>query len=254
MPTVPGQVAIVTGTNREIGAAIAETLARNNMAVLAHHYGEKERVAALVGRVEQDGGRIATFDADLGNVEANRALVQHAIDAFGRLDVFVANAGITQWGSFLDTEEADWDRVMSLNLKGSYFGAQAAARRMVKQGHGGRIIFSSSVTGNRALANASVYATTKAALQHMARVLAVELGKHHITVNALAIGATLNERNLAEEPDYISTWARRAPIGRVGIPQDIANAVQFLASPQADMITGHTLFVDGGWAMGGLTD
>jgi 3-oxoacyl-[acyl-carrier protein] reductase len=175
------------------------------------------------------------------------------VEELGRLDVFAANAGVTRWAPFLDVDEATWDVVVDLNLKGSYFGAQAAARQMVAQGDGGRIVFSSSVTGSRAIPNLSSYAVTKAGLQHMAAVLALELGRHGITVNALAIGATVNERNLADDPDYAEHWAGVLPTGRVGRPDDVAAALSYLVSPEAAMVTGHTLAVDGGWTGVGLT-
>ena len=190
---------------------------------------------------------------DLSSVAENHGLVERAVDEFGRLDVFAANAGLTRWAPFVDVDEATWDAVVDLNLKGSYFGAQAAARRMQAQGSGGRIVLSSSVTGTVGIPNLSVYATTKAALQHMAAVLALELGASGITVNALAIGATLNRRNLADDPDYAEHWAGVIPTGRVGRPQDVADALVFLASDQAAMVTGHTLTVDGGWSRVGRT-
>ena len=153
----------------------------------------------------------------------------------------------------LNVDEATWDAVADLNLKGSYFGAQAAARRMVAQGDGGRIVLSSSVTGSRAIPNLSAYAVTKAALQHMATVLALELGPHGITVNAISIGATVNERNLTDDPEYAEHWAEVLPTGRVGHPEDVAAALSYLVSPEAAMVTGHTLTVDGGWTGMGLT-
>jgi 3-oxoacyl-[acyl-carrier protein] reductase len=124
---------------------------------------------------------------------------------------------------------------------------------MVEQGGGGRIVFSSSVTGTIAAANLSAYSVTKAGLTHMARVLALELGSHGITVNALGIGATVNERNLGDDPSYAEHWATVIPTGRVGEPRDVAAALLYLVSPAAAMVSGHTLTVDGGWSAVGLT-
>jgi NAD(P)-dependent dehydrogenase (short-subunit alcohol dehydrogenase family) len=156
-------------------------------------------------------------------VADNQRLVAQAVEDFGRLDIFVANAGLTMWGSFLQIDEATWDTVVDLNLKGSYFGAQAAARQMIAQrasgnASGGRIVFSSSVTGVQALPNCSAYAVTKAALRHMATVLALELGRYGITVNTLGIGATVNERNVRGDPDYETHWAGVTPTGLCGLP------------------------------------
>jgi 3-oxoacyl-[acyl-carrier protein] reductase len=243
----------VTGASREIGAAMAEALAVSGAAVAVAHHGEPDRAAAVVGRIHERGGTAIAVDGDLSRVADNVALVDRTVEQLGRLDVFVANAGLTRWAPFLDVDEATWDTVAELNLKGSYFGAQAAARRMVEQGDGGRIVFSSSVTGSRAIPNLSAYAVTKAALQHMATVLALELGPHGITVNAISIGATVNERNLTDDPEYAQHWAGVLPSGRVGHPEDVAAALSYLVSPDAAMVTGHTLTVDGGWTGMGTT-
>lgn len=247
------RVAVVTGASHEIGAAMAEALAARGAAVVVAHHGEPVRADGVVERIRAMGGRALTVDADLSRVDENRRLVERTVEELGRLDVFVANAGLTRWAPFLEVDEKTWDTVVDLNLKGSYFGAQAAARQMVVQGDGGRIVFSSSVTGTLAIANASAYAVTKAGLRHMARVLALELGTHGITVNALAIGATVNERNLADDPGYAEHWAGVVPAGRAGTPVDIAAALAFLVSDEAALVTGHTLAVDGGWSGVGRT-
>lgn len=243
-----GKVAIVTGASREIGATMAEALSAEGASVIVAHHGEAERARQVVQRIGELHGVASAVDADLSSVAANIALVEQAVEQFGRLDIYVANAGLTRWSPLLDAGEAMWDELVDLNLKGSFFGAQAAARRMVRQGQGGRIVFSSSVTGVRAVPEAPIYSITKAALRHMAVVFAEELGGHHITANAIGIGATLNQRNLASDPDYAEHWAGVAPIGRVGMPADIASALLYLVSPGAELVTGHTLMVDGGWS------
>ena len=264
-----GRVAIVTAASREIGAAMAQALAGAGAAVVVAHFGEPERAEAVVTHIRAAGGQALAVDADLSSVSENRRLVAQAVAAFGRLDIFVANAGLTMWGPFLEVDESTWDAVADLNLKGSYFGAQAAARQMIAQqaadlaagsggsagsfggsagSFGGRIIFSSSVTGSVALPNCSAYAVTKAGLFHMARVLGLELGRHAITVNALGIGATVNERNLRDDPAYEAHWAGVNPTGRCGRPEDVASALLYLTDPAAHMINGHTLLIDGGWS------
>lgn len=248
-----GRVALVTGASHEIGAAMAEELAARGAAVAIAHHEAAELAEAVVGRILAAGGRATAVDGDLSRVVDNRLVVDRAVAELGRLDIFVANAGLTRWAPFLDVDEETWDAVVDLNLKGSYFGAQAAARQMVAQGDGGRIVFSSSVTGTLAIANASAYAVTKAGLQHMARVLALELGAHGVTVNALAIGATVNERNLADDPEYARHWGDLLPSGRAGTPTDVAAALGFLVSAEAAQVTGHTLTVDGGWSGMGIT-
>ena len=251
--SLTGRVAVVTGASREIGAAMAATLAASGAAVVVAHHREPERAGEVVSRIRERGGTAIAVDGDLSHVADNVELVDRTVRELGRLDVFVANAGLTRWAPFLEVDEATWDTVLGLNLKGSYFGAQAAARQMVAQGDGGRIVFSSSVTGSRAIPNLSAYAITKAGLQHMATVLALELGPQGITVNALAIGATVNERNLSDDPDYAERWGEVLPMGRVGHAADVAAALSYLVSPEAAMVTGHTLTVDGGWTGIGRT-
>jgi 3-oxoacyl-[acyl-carrier protein] reductase len=258
MTTLAGKVAIVTGASREIGAALALALAEQGAAVVVAHRNEAARAAAVVDQITSCGGTAIAIDADLASVADNRRLVAETVERFGRLDIFVANAGLTMWGPFLEVAEHTWDTVADLNLKGSYFGAQAAARQMVAQRAAdstasGRIVFSSSVTGLRAIPNCSAYAVTKAGLRHMAQVLGLELGPYGITVNAIAIGATVNARNLADDPDYAAHWGGVTPTGRVGEPEDVAAALRFLVSPGAAMVNGQTLTVDGGWSNVGDT-
>ena len=243
-----GKVAIVTGANREIGAAIAEALAEAGASVLAAHYGETERIQALLERVQARGGQIEAFEADLTQVSASQQMVSQAVKLWGRLDILAANAGITINKPFLEVSERDWDSLTDLNLKGSFFGAQAAAAQMIKQGSSGRIVFSTSVTGIQALPGFSTYGITKAGLRFMARSLGVELGRYGITVNALGIGATINERNVEEDPDYAAHWQAVIPTRLTGQPSDVAAALLFLVSPAAAMVNGHTLMIDGGWA------
>jgi 3-oxoacyl-[acyl-carrier protein] reductase len=244
-----GKVAIVTGASREIGAAMAEALASHGCAVLAAHSGEAERADAVVERIRATGGRALAYDADLSRVAANRALIVRAVEAFGRVDILAANAGLTIGAPFLDTTEEQWDTLFNLNVKGSFFAAQTAARQMIAQGDGGRIVFSASVTGVQAIPGLSAYGITKAALRHMAKTLACELGLYGITVNALGIGAIVNERNRNDDPEYEAHWGRVTPTGRVGLPTDVAQALLFLASPEAAHITGQTLIIDGGWTL-----
>jgi NAD(P)-dependent dehydrogenase (short-subunit alcohol dehydrogenase family) len=250
MTSTATKVAIVTGTNREIGSAIVAGLAQAGFAVLAAHYGEADRVRVMLERLRNQGFQVESFEADLTVIENNQKLVARALELWGRLDVFVGNAGLTVHVPFLETTESHWDTVVDLNLKASFFGAQAAARAMMTQGKG-RIIFSSSVTGIQAIPRLAAYGITKAGLIHMAQTLGGELGPHGITVNALGIGATLNERNMQDNSRYESDWANVIPVGRVGTPEDVAQAVVWLTSSAAGMVNGHTLMIDGGWSAAG---
>ena len=239
-----GKAAVVTGASREIGAAMAEALAARGAAVVVAHYHEPELAEAVVGRIRAAGGQAVAHDADCSNVAAAQGLVGRAVAAFGRLDVFVANAGLTMWAPFLEYTEAAWDTVMDLNLKGAFFGAQAAARQMIRQGTPGSIVFSSSGAGLRAISHLSAYGISKAGLRHMARSLALELGPHHINVNAIGIGPIVNARNLQDDPRFGEQWAALLPAGRVGQPSDVARALLFMV--ENEFVTGETMMVDGG--------
>lgn len=250
------RVAIVTGASKEIGAAMALALAREGAAVVAHYATDAAPARAVAEQIIAEGGRAIIAGGDCSRVADNVALVQAAIDAFGRLDIFVANAGITRFGAFLSYSEADYDAVLGLNLKGSFFGAQAAARRMIEQRernprdtYGGRIVFSSSVAGSIAVPGLAAYGAGKAGLNHLAKTLAVELGPYGITVNALGIGATTNARNLRDDPRYDEHWAGVLPIGRAMRPEDSAAALMYLVSPAASGVTGITLMVEGGHSL-----
>ena len=246
-----GKVAVVTGASREIGAAVAQRLALDGAKVLISHYAEPELAEANAKAIRERGGVVSVMEADLTGIEANYDLVARCVSDFGRLDFFIANAGVTVFANMMHTDDAIWHTVFDLNVKGSYFGAQAAGKQMLKQSSGGRIVFSSSVAGIRAPVGLSAYSITKAALRQMTKVVSAELAPHGIRVNAVGIGAVVNARNLRHEPDYVEQWARTNPLGRVVYPDDIAGAVRFLVSPDADMITGQTLVVDGGFLTAG---
>jgi 3-oxoacyl-[acyl-carrier protein] reductase len=248
-----GRVAVVTGASKEIGAAMALALANEGAAVAVHYASDPAQAEQVVQRILDSGGRALALGADCSRVADNQALVQAVVQEYGRLDIFVANAGITRFGRFLDYSEEAFDTVVGLNFKGSFFGAQAAARQMAAQrqhdpadAYGGRIVFSSSVAGVTAVTGLSAYGSTKAAINFMTQVLALELGPHGITVNALGIGSTVNARNLREDPLYAEHWAEVLPIRRALAPEDSAAALLYLASPAASAVTGATLMVDGG--------
>lgn len=241
-----GQVAIVTGAGVGIGYEIARQLVLRGAKVLLND------VDAILARdaaqtIAAEGGVCVGMGGDVANVEQTRGLVTEAVRQFGRLDIAVANAGLTIWGDFFDYPPENLDRVLEVNLRGSFFLAQAAARHMREAGHGGRILFMSSVTGHQAIPYIAAYAMTKAALEMLAKNLVVELSPYGITVNAVAPGATVTPRNLVDDPNYEVVWGRVIPTQRPAFPLDIANAALFFLSPAAAQITGQTLIVDGGW-------
>lgn len=242
-----GKVVVVTGINREIGASIALAFAMAGATVVGVYYGEAERVTPIVASAMSCGAQIDAIEADLCDVSENYRIVAYASARYGGVDIFIANSGVTVFGSIIDMTEAHWHQVFDLNLKGTYFGVQAAVKQMLAQGRGGKVVLSSSVTGITAMGGASIYGTSKAALRHLAAILGVELGRDGINVNAVAIGATLNDRNLVGDPDYAANWAQLSPVGRVGLPQDVADTVLYLCSPIATMVNGQTITIDGGW-------
>ena len=164
-------------------------------------------------------------------------------------DVVIANAGITKYIGFLECTPETFDRVLAVNLRGTYFLAQTAAKQMIAAKKPGRILLMSSVVGWRAFLNFSVYSTTKAAIQMMAKAIALELGEYGITVNSISPGATLTERTLREDPHYAENWSGVTITQDVGQVADIVNAALFLASPASSQITGQDLLIDGGWAI-----
>jgi glucose 1-dehydrogenase len=247
-----GQVALVTGAGAGIGASIAEDLARAGARVALNDR-DPELAAATAARInaELPDPLVAPYPGDIADVAAMRATVARVGAELGGLQICVANAGVTRFEPFLDAEPEPFDALLAVNLRGTYFTAQAAARAMIAQGVAGRIVLLASVAGLRVVPGLSAYGVTKAGIMAMARALARELGAHKITVNAVAPGATLTERTLAETPNYAEDWAAVIPTGRTGEGADIAAAVRYLISPEARQISGQTLVVDGGWSLSG---
>ena len=247
MVDLTGRVALVTGASKGIGQELARALGRAGAAVVANYHTDGAGAEAVVAAIRADGGRAVAVGGDVRSVAACRNLVDRTVREFGRIDIACCHAGITSWGKFLDYTEDAFDAVVNTNLKGVYFSAQAAAREMARQGTGGRIIVTSSVTGLQAVQYLSAYAMTKGGLQMLVRNLVLELSPYQITINAVAPGAIMNERNLADDPDYEAKWAGVIPLRRPGWPRDVVAAVLFLASDDAGFLTGLTLPVDGGW-------
>ncbi|HEX2464939.1 MAG TPA: glucose 1-dehydrogenase [Thermoanaerobaculia bacterium] len=248
--SLENEVAIVTGAAEGIGCAIAAALASDGAAVLLNDVVEAKAERAAE-EIRAGGGRCEAAAGDVGSVEVARGLVDRAVESFGKVTLIAANAGVTLWSPFLDTDRAAFDRLLGINLGGSYFLAQAAARRMVEQRSGGAIVLTSSIAAHVGYPGLAAYSMTKAALESLARSLAVELAPHAIRVNAVAPGHTLVPRNLADDPDYESRWASLTPSGRIATPVDIANAVVFLLSSRSEQIRGQTLVIDGGWSIRG---
>lgn len=245
MTRFTGKTAIVTGAGQGIGFEIARRLAMEGATVLLNDI-DSELAAHAADEIQRVGKCIA-YPGDSGDLEFIEDVVEHAVAHTGSLDIVVANAGITLFGDFLDYNPEAFRKVMEVNLVGTFFLAQAAAKRLIAQQRGGSMLFMSSVTGHQAHKNLAAYGMSKAALEMLAKHLVVELAPHHINVNTVAPGATLTERTASDET-YAATWANITPMGRAASPDDIAAAALFLLSEEARHVTGQTLVVDGGWS------
>ena len=245
------KVVIVTGAGVGIGFALCQTFAGAG-AVVALNDIDAALAEQAAAKINDSIGveRVHPYAFDVADVPAVQAMVDDVATRYGRLDVVIANAGLTDQGPFLEYSVAAFDRVTAVNLRGSFFTAQAAARQMIALGtQNGRIVLLSSVTGVQGFADLTAYGVTKAGIRHMAKALAVALGRHGITVNAIAPGATLTERTLADDPDYDAHWSAVTPTGRAGTVEDIVAAALFLCSAEARHVTGQTIVVDGGWTL-----
>jgi len=249
-----GKVALVTGGARGIGYAIAQRFAAEgaSVAVLALHAESAERAAAALG------SPTVAIAADVSEDEAMARAVQSTVDAFGRLDVMVNNAGTIVIEPVVETSVETWDRVLAVNLRGVFLGCREAARQLVAQGEGGRIINGSSGAGRRGNARIGAYAASKFGVIGLTQSLAVELAPHRITVNAYCPGhvtstpmwdeidATATARSGEEAGSAKRAAEAEPPLARAGRPEEVAAAVAYLASDEAGFVTGESILIDGG--------
>jgi glucose 1-dehydrogenase len=242
------QVALVTGSTHGIGLGIAVRLAEEGADVVINGREEDDEARASLEQVRAVGRRVCFIAADVSQVEQCQRLVRESVERMGRLDILVNNAGVQAHAAFLDAEEGDYDRVLDVNLRGPFFLAQAFARYLREQGRGGRIINNSSVHEELPHPNFTAYCASKGGLKMLMRNIAIELAPLGITVNNVAPGAveTPINRELMNQPEKLASLLQNIPAGRLGRPRDVAGVVAFLASPDADYITGTTLVVDGG--------
>lgn len=242
------RVALVTGGSRGIGLAVVVELARRGCDVAVGYVADGAAAASAVAEVEGLGRRAVAVQGDVADPAVCERMVAETVERLGRLDVLVANAGVLVNAPFLDTTPEEYDRVLAVNARGSFFVAQAAARRMIAQGGGGRIVFITSQLGEKAAAGISGYCVSKAAQRMAMMCAATELAAHGITVNAVAPGTTETDinRDMLGDPERRPAAVAPILLGRPGVPADICGAVAFLASDAASWITGATFAVNGG--------
>lgn len=245
IPSFAGKVALVTGASRGIGSAIAEAFAAEGARVVVNYSSQSAAAQEVVDRIQRKGGEAVAVQADIGRPAQVTALFQAALDAFGRIDIVVNNAGVIVTKPIADITEADFDKLFDVNVKGTFFVCQQAALHLAGQG---RIInFSTSVTGSM-FPGYSLYAGTKGAVEQFTRQLAKEFGPKGITINAIAPGPTNTELfREGKTEEQISQLVKLNSFGRLGELDDITGTVLFLAGEQARWITGQTIRVNGGY-------
>ena len=243
-----GKVALVTGSSQGIGQAIAERLAAEGADVVVNYHSHPEEADAVKANIEKLGRRAVSLGADLGTVAGCQQLINDGVAALGQIDLLVNNAGVEKNASFWDVTEHDYDLVMNTNLKGPFFVTQAFVRHLQTRKAPGKIINISSVHEDLPFPHFTAYCASKGGEKMMMRNLSIELAPLNITINNVAPGAIETPINtkLLNNPEQLKALLSNIPLNRLGKTSDVASAVAFLASSDADYITGTTLVVDGG--------
>ena len=249
MGRLEGKVAIITGSNRGIGKGIAIAFAKEGCKVVVSNYKEDNEGEEVANEIKKLGSNAIFIKADVSKDKDMKNLIEKTVKKFGKLDIIVNNAGILVFGSVKELTEKDWDRQMSVNLKGAFFGTKYAVEQMVKQGKGGRIINISSIAGLVGFPGISAYCASKGGLTELTREVALDCAKDGITVNAINPGVIVTDmtKSMLADKATKKMLFENTPVGRVGKPEDIGNAAVFLALDESSFITGHNLVVDGGW-------
>ena len=246
--SLEGKVAIVTGGNTGIGKSIVLALAGEGANIVIDYIADPEATEDLEKQVASLGDTAIGVDADVSKVNDLQTLIDAAVKEFGRLDIMVNNAGIETRTSVLDTTESQYDRVMAINLKSAFFGTQIAARQMIKQGGGGRIINITSVHEDWPMPGNTAYCLAKGGMRMLTRTAGVELAKHNVLVVGVGPGAVATPINLStmDDPAKLAQLNAAIPLGRMARPEEIASVVAFLAGDGASYLTATTIFADGG--------
>jgi len=252
--TLKGKVAVVTGGNSGIGRPIAVGLARAGAGIVIDYIAHPEATEALEREIAALGDIAIGVDADVSKVADLQRLVDAAVAKFGRVDIMVNNAGVETRTSVLNTTESDYDKVLAIDLKSAFFGTQVAARQMIKQGGGGRIINISSVHEDWPMPGNTAYCLAKGGMRMLTRTAGVELAPHRITVVGVGPGAVATPINLStmNDPALLTKLNAAIPLGRMAQPEEIADVVVFLAGDGASYLTATTIFADGGIMQGSV--
>ena len=245
MPTT-AKLAVVTGGSSGIGKGICLHLAGLGWDVAATYGRNHEGARATAEAIEERGQRALVEQCDVGYRDQVAPFFDRVVRDLGAPRLVVNNAGVQAWGPLLELSEDDWDRVIRTNLKGTFLCTQIGAALMVEHGIRGSIVNIGSGCNKVPFPRLVSYTASKGGIEMLTRSAAVELGRHGIRVNCVAPGAIEIERTKLEAPDYAETWGEQTPLGRVGLPEDVAKAVAYLASDDADFVTAQTIWVDGG--------
>ena len=238
-------IAVVTGASKGVGRGIALALAEAGFDIAVNYRGDSKGADLTADSIRAIGRNALVVQADVGFKPEVDRMFDEVLEKLGTPAVLVNNSGVQTWKPLLDLAEDEWDRVIRTNLKGTFLCTQRAGRHMAAK-HWGRIINIGSGSNKAPFPNLVDYTSSKGGIEMFTRVAAVELGYYGIIVNCVAPGMIEIERTQAESPDYAGTWAPLTPLRRIGQPRDVAVAVVFLASSQAEFITGQTIYVDGG--------
>jgi len=249
-----GKSVVVTGGNSGIGEAIVLAAAAEGANVVIDYVADPEETTALIAKVEAAGGHAVGVQADVSQAADLHTMIETAVDTYGRLDVLINNAGIETRTSLLETTEADFDKVMGINMKSAFFGTQAAAKKFIAQGGGGLILNISSVHEDWPMPGNIAYCVSKGGIRMLTRTAGVELGAHEIRVVSIAPGAVATPINASTEADPAKMKALDAaiPLGRMAKSSEIADMVVFLASGKAGYMTATTVVIDGGIMQGSV--
>jgi len=240
-----GMTALVTGAAQGVGKGIAIELARAGCTVAVNYRSLRDLAQETIDQIKAENGEAFLVRGDIRSSAQVKKMFDAVAKKCSHLDILVNNAGTQTWAPLLELKESDWDRDIETNLKGTFLCLQAAGLWM-KQGKGGSIINIGSGCNKVPFPRLVSYSASKGGIEMLTRIAATELGRYRIRVNCVAPGAILIDRTKREDPKYAAIWSKEAPLGRVGMPEDVGNAVVFLASQNASYVTGQTLWVDGG--------